>query len=67
PSGVAGLYESAPVGNVRLLHITDTHAQLKPVYFREPSVNIGLGDALGQLPHLVGEALLEFTGIDPRG
>jgi sulfur-oxidizing protein SoxB len=57
------LYAASPVGNVRLLHITDTHAQLQPIYFREPSVNIGLGDARGRPPHLVGESLLNFAGI----
>jgi sulfur-oxidizing protein SoxB len=59
------LYQASSFGNVRLLHITDTHAQLLPVYFREPSVNIGLGDAWGRPPHLVGESLLNFAGIDP--
>lgn len=57
------LYQSRPLGNVRLLHMTDTHAQLLPVYFREPNVNIGLGDSRGRLPHLVGAALLKETGI----
>ena len=38
----AGLYDIAPIGNVSLLHMTDCHAQLKPIYFREPSVNLGL-------------------------
>lgn len=45
-------------GNVRLLHITDCHAQLQPVYFREPNVNLGFNAALGQTPHIVGEAFL---------
>ena len=53
------LYELAPFGNLRLLHVTDVHAQLLPVYFREPSVN--LGD--GEVPHVVGEAFLERFGI----
>jgi sulfur-oxidizing protein SoxB len=56
-------YQSRPFGNVRLLHITDTHAQLLPVYFREPNVNIGMGDSRGQLPHVVGEALLREVGV----
>lgn len=56
-------YQEQPLGNVRLLHITDTHAQLLPVYFREPNVNIGLVDAWGRLPHMVGDALLQETGI----
>ena len=53
----------APFGNVALLHITDCHAQLKPLHFREPSVNVGVGHARGQPPHLVGEALLQHFGI----
>jgi len=53
----------APFGNVALLHITDCHAQLKPLHFREPSVNIGVGHARGHPPHLVGEALLKHFGI----
>ncbi|MCD6674127.1 MAG: thiosulfohydrolase SoxB [Burkholderiaceae bacterium] len=60
-------YELAPFGNVSLLHFTDCHAQLMPVYFREPSVNLGIGDALGRPPHLVGEALLKHFGIAPGG
>src|SRR5438552_7958731 len=55
------LYELAPFGNVSLVHITDVHAQLLPVHFREPSVNIGDG----RPPHLVGEALLSHYGIAP--
>lgn len=58
-------YEIPRFGNLRLLHITDTHAQLNPVYFREPNVNLGIGPALGQPPHLVGEALLKHFGIAP--
>jgi sulfur-oxidizing protein SoxB len=52
-----------PFGNVSLLHFTDCHAQLNPVYFREPSVNLGIGSAAGRPPHLVGEALLRHYGI----
>jgi len=62
----AGLYDLAPFGNVSLLHMTDCHAQLKPIYFREPSVNIGIGSMQGQLPHLVGEQLLKRVGV-PAG
>jgi S-sulfosulfanyl-L-cysteine sulfohydrolase len=54
-----------PFGNVALLHITDCHAQLRPTYFREPSVNLGVGDARGKPPHLVGEALLKHFAIAP--
>ena len=50
----------APVGNVTLVHLTDLHAQLKPVLFREPSVNIGVGDARGQVPHVTGQAFLDL-------
>src|SRR3982750_1465949 len=55
----------APFGNVSLLHFTDCHAQLLPVYFREPSVNLGVGDAAGRPPHLVGEAFLKQYAIAP--
>ena len=60
-----GLYDVAPFGNVSFLHMTDCHAQLKPTYFREPSVNIGVGAMQGQLPHLVGEHLLKLAGVRP--
>ncbi len=63
------LYEVPRFGEVRLLHFTDTHAQLLPVYFREPSVNLGMGDFRGRAPHLVGKAFLDHFGIvnDPLG
>jgi sulfur-oxidizing protein SoxB len=61
------LYQVPPFGNVSLLHMTDSHAQLLPVYFREPSVNLGAGEAAGRVPHLVGEALLKHFGIAPGG
>ena len=61
------LYQAPVFGNLRLLHITDTHAQLLPVYYREPNVNLGLGSARGQAPHLVGGALLEQAGIPGGG
>ena len=54
-----------PPGKVSLLHFTDTHAQLLPVHFREPDVNIGVGEAHGRPPHLVGEALLRHFGVRP--
>ena len=57
------MYEVPNFGNVRLLHMTDCHAQLLPVYFREPNVNIGVGKAFGQAPHLVGDKLLNHLGI----
>ncbi len=59
------LYEVAPFGNVSLLHFTDCHAQLKPIYFREPSINIGVSGSVGQAPHLVGEALLKAFNVAP--
>ena len=59
------LYDIARSGNVRLLHMTDTHGQTVPVHFREPSVNIGIGQAAGRPPHLVGAAFLRHFGIEP--
>jgi S-sulfosulfanyl-L-cysteine sulfohydrolase len=59
------IYDVERFGNVRILHMTDTHAQLQPVFFREPSVNIGLGDLAGKPPHLVGKAFLDRFGISP--
>jgi sulfur-oxidizing protein SoxB len=59
----AELYDVPAFGNVCLLHFTDVHAQLLPTYFREPSVNLGAGQAAGRPPHLVGEALLKYFGI----
>ncbi|MBB3016591.1 thiosulfohydrolase SoxB [Cupriavidus alkaliphilus] len=59
------MYDLPRFGNVHLLHFTDCHAQLRPVYFREPSVNLGIGDYAGKPPHLVGEALLRHYGIRP--
>ncbi|WP_418316031.1 thiosulfohydrolase SoxB [Piscinibacter sakaiensis] len=61
----SGLYHLPAFGNVSFLHMTDCHAQLKPVYFREPSVNIGIDEMKGRLPHLVGESLLKTAGIRP--
>ncbi len=61
------LYDIGRFGNVRILHLTDTHAQLEPVYFREPSVNIGVGNMQGKPPHLVGRAFLDYFNIPPGG
>ena len=58
-----GLYDIPRFGNVSFLHITDCHAQLKPIHFREPSVNLGVGEMKGRLPHLVGEGLLKAAGV----
>ena len=57
------LYDVPAFGNVRILHFTDCHAQLLPVYFREPDTNLGIGSALGRPPHLVGRALLRHFGV----
>jgi sulfur-oxidizing protein SoxB len=61
----AGVYDLERFGNARILHITDTHAQLKPVYFREPGVNLGIGSMQGNPPHLVGKAFLDRFAIRP--
>ena len=64
------LYDLPPLGQgsgfVSLLHMTDCHAQLLPIHFREPSVNLGVGPMQGQIPHLVGEHLLKAAGV-PAG
>jgi sulfur-oxidizing protein SoxB len=52
-------------GNVTLVHVTDIHAQLKPVWFREPEWNIGVGEVKGKPPHVVGKAFLDMFGIAP--
>ena len=59
------IYDLPRFGNVHFLHFTDCHAQLLPIHFREPSVNLGVGSARGQPPHLVGEYLLKHFGIAP--
>ena len=61
----ARFYDLPSFGNVSLLHFTDSHAQLLPVYFREPSVNLGVAGGFNRAPHLVGEALLKQFGIRP--
>lgn len=58
-------YDFPSFGNVSLLHLTDCHAQLLPGHFREPNINLGLGNHRGQPPHIVGEALLKRFGIAP--
>ncbi len=66
-AGAAGeaMYDIPRFGNVSLLHFTDCHAQLTPIYFREPSMNIGIADSMGKVPHLVGENLLKAYGVTP--
>ena len=56
-------YDLPRFGNVHLLHFTDCHAQLLPVYFREPNVNIGVGPQAGKTPHLVGDYFLKANKI----
>jgi S-sulfosulfanyl-L-cysteine sulfohydrolase len=65
-SQAAAQYDVPRFGDVSLLHLTDTHAQLLPIHFREPSANLGVGAGANRPPHLVGEALLRAFGI-PAG
>jgi sulfur-oxidizing protein SoxB len=60
-----GVYDLERFGNARILHMTDTHAQLRPVFSREPNVNLGIGAMAGKPPHLVGTAFLDRFGIRP--
>ena len=57
------LYDVPKTGNVHLLHMTDCHAQLLPIYFREPDANIGIASMWGKVPHLVGEHLIQYAGL----
>ena len=57
------LLEFDTFGNVSLIHVTDIHAQLKPIYFREPSVNIGVGSNKGAVPHVTGAEFRKLYGI----
>lgn len=59
------LLEFDPLGNVTLIHITDIHAQLKPVYFREPSINLGVGEVNGLPPHVTGADFLKLFNMQP--
>src|SRR5579871_4001522 len=61
----ADLMRFDSLGNVTLVHIADLHAQLVPIYFREAAVNIGVGEARSQVPHVTGAALLDRYGIPP--
>ena len=63
----SALYDAPAFGNARILHMSDCHAQLNPVYFREPSINIGVGNSRGKAPHLVGKHLLNHFGIARGG
>jgi sulfur-oxidizing protein SoxB len=62
-TGPADPYELPPFGNVSLMHYTDCHAQLTPIYFREPSINLGVGSMRGKPPHIVGEKFLAHYGM----
>lgn len=53
-------------GNVTLIHVTDIHAQLRPVWFREPEINLGVGAAKGQVPHVTGTEFQQMFGIAPN-
>ncbi len=64
-SAAAELYDLPAFGNVSLLHITDCHAQLLPMYYREPDTNLGIGIMQGKPPHLVGEQYLKYYGLKP--
>ena len=59
------LIDMPAVGNVTLMHIADIHAQLKPIYYREPSINIGVGSAHGKPPHVTGEDFLKMFDVEP--
>ncbi len=56
-------YNVPKTGNVHLLHMTDCHAQLLPIYFREPNANIGIASMTGRVPHLVGEHLVKYAAM----
>lgn len=58
------LLEFDTFGNVSLIHMTDIHAQLKPIFFREPSINLGVGDNKGQVPHITGADFRKAYGIE---
>src|SRR5262244_2745205 len=60
------LLRFTPKGQLTLLHMADSHAQLKPLYYREPALNLGVGEAKGKVPHLTGQDLLDAFAIPPR-
>ena len=59
-------YKTKPFGNLRLLHITDTHGQLEPMYFREPNYNLGVGKNRNVPPHIVGKNLLDYYSVNSK-
>ena len=65
PNSADQLYDIPAFGNVSFLHFTDCHAQLLPIYYREPSINLGVGNSEGKVPHLVGASFLQRFGIVP--
>src|SRR5262245_47154897 len=60
------LLQFAPKGQLTILHMADCHAQLRPLYYREPSLNLGVGEARGKLPHITGAGLLHAFSIEER-
>ncbi|MDD2814687.1 MAG: thiosulfohydrolase SoxB [Thiotrichaceae bacterium] len=60
------MYDIPSFGQVRLLHITDCHAQLQPLYYREPHVNLGFGEQANKVPHIIGDKFLQQFGIAPN-
>ena len=58
------LLEFDTFGNVSLIHVTDIHAQLKPIFFREPEINIGVGANRGHVPHVTGADFRKLYGIN---
>ncbi len=60
------LLQFEPLGNVTLIHITDIHAQAMPIYFREPEINLGVGEAKGRPPHVTGADFLKMFNIEPN-
>lgn len=66
PGAGERLYDVPKYGNVSFLHFTDCHAQLQPIYFREPNVNLGVAEAVGRPPHIVGDKLLKHFGFKPN-